>query len=838
MNNLPTITDFIEGYQIKRPENEINIINEFNDKLNSYYNYPKEILISDTKIKTQINNSHKNKYISIDILILDNLETKRFYGFIIFENSENIQREKLEKILKLNDDVQFGVLFNENDKIILRKIRKFKSEEISFLELSDIPKHKESFENIGLLKKKELIISSNLKKIFILINQHLYAKLKYTDTDTRARSKEIVNLLLCKLVDEISKSDEEFLDFCIKYNETEKELANRIQNFFKKNVKEKYKDVIEENEQIRLNDELIYLIVKELQCISLLQSSKDILSDAFEIFVSKILKDEGGQFFTPPNVIKFMINYLNPEIDKKILDPACGHGGFLLEAKELLWTKIQEKFKNQTNLNKNKTIEVISNLFGIDKDSFLAKICKLYLEILSGGKSNIFCEDSLDPKNYKKHVKEIIKNNSFDYIFTNPPFGAKIPIDNKKILEEYDFGHVWKELSENEWKMQKELVDKQPPQIIFIERCIQLLNNEGKLGIVLPDGIFGNPSDRYIWECLTSKGKILGIVSLDKNTFQPYTCNKTSILFFQKLYEIPKDYKIDFAIVDNVGHDKDGKVLYFLNKDGSIKLDDYGNPIINDELNDLHIKLNEAEDFNYLKDQKFFKINFSHIKNMIFIPNYYVGVEGNLKKIEDTNQFALMPIKELTEKKIIYTNKNGYLPRGNEIGSNVYGMGDIPFIRTSEIHNWEINLDSNKGTSEEVYQIYKKKQNIEVGDILFVKDGGSNLIGKTAYITEADNKIIIQSHIYQIKILPNNEYIDSYILLYLLNLDIVQKQIQAITFIQGTIATIGNRIMEVKLPIPKNIEKRKQISNNIKEIIEQKTNIRKKLIQLSQETLI
>ncbi|MFX0003209.1 MAG: restriction endonuclease subunit M, partial [Promethearchaeota archaeon] len=118
-------------------------------------------------------------------------------------------------------------------------------------------------------------------------------------------------------------------------------------------------------------------------------------------------------------------------------------------------------------------------------------------------------------------------------------------------------------------------------------------------------------------------------------------------------------------------------------------------------------------------------------------------------------------------------------------------------------------------------------------DLLLVKDGGPNLIGKTAYITDLDTKIIIQSHIFQIKTLENDEMIDSYLLLYLLNLDIVQKQIQAITFVQGTIATIGNRIMEVILPIPSDMNKRVEISKHIKKIIEEKKKIRKQIEEIS-----
>ena len=622
------------------------------------------------------------------------------------------------------------------------------------------------------------------------------------------------------------------MTFSIRKEEKSEELLDRLKLFFKENLKNKYKAIINENENINLNKELVVLIVDKLQNISLLDSSKDVLADAFEIFVSRLLKEAGGQFFTPASVVKFMVNYLDPTIDSKIIDPACGHGGFLLECKDLILSKIKQKYTAQKEIIDTKHAEIISNLYGIDKDSYLAKICKLYINIISQGKSNIFCEDSLDPNNYRKHTSDFIKNSHFDYVLTNPPFGAKIPIDNKDILENYDLAHKW-DFKNNKWVKQDKLIKRQPPQILFIERCVQLLNNKGKLGIVLPEGLFGNPSNRYIWEYLRSMGRILGIISLDQNAFQPYTCNKTSILFFQKLKNVPEDYQIDFAIVENVGHDKDGKVQYKLNKDGSIIYDRDNQPILNNDLINLHLKIDKSTEFSYLEEQNVFKLNANQIKNNIFIPSYYTGVEKPLKSLQENQNFTLLPIAALIERGIIYTKNKEYLPRGDEIGSHVYGLGDIPFIRTSEMNNWEINLNSHKKTSKEVYYQFKEKQNIEVGDILLVKDGGPNLIGKTAYITELDTEIIIQSHIYQIKILEHNENIDPFLLVYLLNLDIVQKQIRAITFVQGTISTIGNRIMDVILPIPSELRKRKEISKHIKEIIENKTAIRKKVLNLS-----
>ncbi|MBD3254388.1 MAG: N-6 DNA methylase, partial [Candidatus Lokiarchaeota archaeon] len=321
-----------------------------------------------------------------------------------------------------------------------------------------------SLEN-NTLRKSDLVKVSNLKLIFSKINQHLYGKLKYTHTDTRSRSKVIINLLLCKLVDELNKNPDQILDFQIKETESKENVLNRIQTFFIKNVKQKYPYFFEENENISLDKHLVVYIVKELQPISLTKSSKDILSDAFEIFVSKILKDEGGQFFTPPNVIKFMVNYLDPEVNSKILDPACGHGGFLLEVKDYLLAKIHSKFQKDNTVKKMRQKAIFQNLFGIDKDLFLAKLCKLYLEILAGGNSHIYCEDSLDVNNYHFQANNNIKDNYFDYIFTNPPFGAKIPINNKDTLQNYELGRIWKIDRNNVWKMKKKLVNKQPPQI-------------------------------------------------------------------------------------------------------------------------------------------------------------------------------------------------------------------------------------------------------------------------------------------------------------------------------------------------------------------------------------
>jgi len=153
--------------------------------------------------------------------------------------------------------------------------------------------------------------------------------------------------------------------------------------------------------------------------------------------------------------------------------------------------------------------------------------------LLGNDEFHIYCENSLEvPAKWSKDTKEKIKLGTFDVVLTNPPFGAKIPVVGKELLNQYQLGHKWEK--GEKWLQTNKLLDKQPPQVLFIERCLQLLREGGRLGIVLPEGIFGNPSDRYIWEYISSVASVIGVVSLSQETFQPSTHTKTSVLFLKK----------------------------------------------------------------------------------------------------------------------------------------------------------------------------------------------------------------------------------------------------------------------------------------------------------------
>lgn len=219
----------------------------------------------------------------------------------------------------------------------------------------------------------------------------------------------------------------------------------------------------------------------------------------------------------------------------------------------------------------------IKNFRGIDKDSFLSKVAKAYLAILGDGRGGIHCENSLDKfENWSTKTQEDIQYKKFDVIITNPPFGKKLSIDTVEILEQFELGHKWILDSEENF-VKSTLADSQPPQLLFIERCFALLRHGGKLGIVLLESIFGMPKYQYIVDYIQKQAKILAVVTLPEDLFQPHTHAKCCVLICQKYEENENrencgDYQVFMSDVKWCGHDSRGNPTYIYDENGKKSL--------------------------------------------------------------------------------------------------------------------------------------------------------------------------------------------------------------------------------------------------------------------------
>ncbi|HRR39501.1 MAG TPA: N-6 DNA methylase [Candidatus Paceibacterota bacterium] len=647
-----------------------------------------------------------------------------------------------------------------------------------------------------MIRLTDLKPINNLKLIFREIRDYFAGNVTGITRDEKI-AQNIMRLLFCKIYDE--KNSDIVVEFSNRPNENYDIFYKRISNLFEK-VKINYPGIFEQTEKIEIKPEELSFIVSKLEDYSIINADRDVVGDAFEELIGTSFRGGEGQFFTPRNVVQMMIDVLSPQEGERVIDPACGSGGFLAYT---LRHYISSNVKN-------------FYLAGIDKDAFLSKIAKIYLSLLGDDEFDIFCENSLEvPEKWSSDTKKKIELGTFDVVLTNPPFGAKIPVIGKELLSQYQLGHKWE--NGNKWIQTNKLLDKQPPQVLFIERCLQLLSNGGRLGIVLPEGIFGNPSDRYIWEYISSVASITSVVSLPQETFQPSTHTKTSVLFLKKTTERPKS--IFMAMANSVGHNKNGKPIYKIDKSDNKKVLDDDLPIIAKKFNSY--KNNNKAGTDHLG----FNISYDELNDHIFIPEYYnPEIIKEIETLKKSGKYLLLSIGNSIDKGVLQ------IRRGNEIGSQFYGTGEVPFVRTSDIVNWEIKVDPVKAVSEEVYNQYKELQDIQENDILFVNDG-TFLIGRTAMVTKLDLKIIIQSHVRKIRVL-DNEFIDPFYLFYLLNSKIVRKQIDSKTFVQATISTIGNRLREVILPISKDQKEIKKIIKEIKDIIEKKADLREKIVKI------
>jgi len=631
---------------------------------------------------------------------------------------------------------------------------------------------------------------TSLKQIFSKIHDYLYANSNISRNERLGQ--EFIKIILAKHFDEkwregiFSESE---------YNNFGEQFPKKFLNFYNKKVLPILikNNIFSERDKILLDEKsLIYLGLK-LGNINFSDNPLDALGAAFEVFSEGNLAGDQGQFFTPLFMIKVCVEILKPSPSMKILDPACGSGGFLNYS--IRWMN--------SNGNSKKLFE--ENIIGIDKDSDLIKIAKSFALFMDINPHNFYHMDSLKILSPDQRLKETEFEKKYhdkiDLILTNPPFGAKIKISDPEILKYYDFGHVWKyNKKDKKWTKTKK-VQETEPQILFIELCLKILKKGGKMAMVLPEGIFGNPSKGFIRDYFLSRGKVLAVIDCPQDSFMPHTHTKTSILIFEKGVS-KKRKNIFMGIINNCGHDSRGSIV--LDKKGGIK----------EDFTEIIKKYNQYEK-NLLKEEKnSFLINKKDLIDSILIPNYYdFDLVSKVEKHEkDENGFTFITLGQL--------EKKGYISIKNvppSASKQEYGGGDTPFVRTTDIGNGEILHPTIHHTSKDVFTKYKDKQDLKELDILFVKDG-TYRIGETAILFKNDLNSLIQGHFKLIRV-NKNDLIDPFLLFYLLQQDIVKKQIKNNIFTQATLSTIGGRIYNIKIPLPSDKKEKERLSQLAKEVL-------------------
>ena len=356
-------------------------------------------------------------------------------------------------------------------------------------------------------------------------------------------------------------------------------------------TKDEFKDddLFDPNDQIRIRQNSFESIVEELQIYNLSTTSDDIKGIAFEQFLGRTFRGELGQFFTPRTIVDFMVEVLDPQEGEVMCDPCCGSGGFLIKAFEYVRAKIEddiqlqkEKFKQQfysegydklSSEEQNEVDEKIAHIFaalnneldtrypqsrmmslsqsciyGTDANPRMARTAKMNMIMHGDGHGGVHHNDGL------LNVNGIFENR-FDVILTNPPFGARLDktlkiteADKytdaariKRYTEKYGdaYTEALKQVNDHIGDALISLFDTGKiaalTEVLFIERCLNLLKPGGRMGIVLPEGVLNNSNLQKVRDYVESKAKILLITSIPSDVFMASGATvKPSLLFFKK----------------------------------------------------------------------------------------------------------------------------------------------------------------------------------------------------------------------------------------------------------------------------------------------------------------
>jgi type I restriction enzyme M protein len=581
-------------------------------KLAQEYKYPLDRI----EVEKSVQFGREVREKSADIVLYKDDKITPYIIFELKQPNAKKAEEQLKSYLSA-EGAEGGVWSNGIQKFIL--YRPYPKEYITTL--SDIPNVNQTWDDLFEEKRTydELQEKFDLSFIISRLEEMVLAQAGVNVFE------EVFKLIYAKLYDE-----DQARNFRVKkevhfrqYKEPKKTYVVINDELFKGAIKE-WEDIFNPLSKIDLTPEQLQICVPFLEDKKFFGSGREeleIIDRAFEHLIAEVSKGQKGQYFTPRNVIKMCVKMLSPQKDERIIDPACGSGGFLLHTMYWVW---DNDLKSASLTAKQKYAN--RYLFGIDFDDNMRRISQALMLIAGDGRHNIFKRNSLDGRDWigeqveeaRSSLKSLLKHfeNSkqeeenrktyrylnFDILMTNPPFAGEIT--DSGLLRQYEFA-----------KKNGKLKQKVERHLLFIERSLDSLKPGGRMAIVLPQGVYNNTGMEWLRLWFFEKARILAVVGLEGNTFKlpapaKGTGTKTSVLFLKKWKEDEEpleDYPIFMAVSKKSGKDNSGEYIFLNEKgrrikseggifetSGKLKLDDDL-----DEIAEAFIKFSKKEKFQW-----------------------------------------------------------------------------------------------------------------------------------------------------------------------------------------------------------------------------------------------
>jgi type I restriction enzyme M protein len=430
--------------------------------------------------------------------------------------------------------------------------------------------------------------AENLEDALLRCHQYLNRNLGLDHKDS---FKQLAVLMLAKIYDETLPSGER--KFWIKGDEPftemgQQAIARRINESIT-GAKQWQPKVLTRGWELTLEPDQTARVVMELARYSLSETQPRYRTGAFRSVARGVMDGREGRYPTPLNVAEMAVEMLDPKPGERILDCSSGTGTFLamtavhiFKKKLAALTPTPEDASNEQI--RSAQIETAAwaanNALGCDIDPFLAVTSRMNLLFTTGNPGRVF---RIDARTFPdgdldgiEAARPAMPLGSMDVVLLNPWFSTQVTVNDTSILERYDLGNNWERDEEGGYRNGGSLnAGGIPPEVLFLERALQWVKpGTGRVGILLPDGLLGNPGDEYVRWWILRHCEVLASVDLPvepfKVTVKEYglTPALPSLLFLRRrspeelINTEHPEYKVFMAVVDRAGVDARGNLFF------------------------------------------------------------------------------------------------------------------------------------------------------------------------------------------------------------------------------------------------------------------------------------
>ncbi len=605
---------------------------------------------------------------------------------------------------------------------------------------------------------------------------------------------DLSSLLLLKILDETAHRlrRDEPLEFQCQPG-APKATAQHIRKFLRREAGQ-HPDVFgRPGARLAIDDASIRFAVELLQGYRLLENDAEVISTAFQVLRGRAYKGEEGQYFTPPSVVRLAVAAAAPDERDRVIDPACGSGSFLAEA----FNAVSRHLRSVTK--EGSTDHVVGlrdwsreKLYAVDKDSVSVRLSKAYLSLLGDGSTHVFRRDVLRKSLWDSALQDAVQDGSFSLVLTNPPFGQRLCLDPEDARPEgYDVSHRWvRDEETGTYTKEDDQFVERPLGIVFLERCLQLAEDGGRVAIVLPDTYLFSASYQWFIHWICTSYTVTHSINVPIQAFEPYCRAKTSILVLKKARPRAR-HRIVGMLTETYGETKKGRPLYRLDERGNRTAD------LDDEMAEAARLLRSRS-----RPRSESRLRFTFEQDQARRAGVLTAVYHWRKPYEDALQaFAtrhgceVVSVGDLIDDGVIVWSMGHGSP-----SPQFKGRGPVPYVKVSDIKNWRVNENPKYFIPIDEATKLRRGARLEPFDVLMPTRACKN-IGLGALLMPWQTQVVLTKEIAVLRCVRHRR-ISPWLLLVLLSFPVVNDQLRFLVQMHTNREDLGRRLLELKLPVP------------------------------------